>query len=208
MTKIALVTSSIAIGGVSTFILDIGQQFREASHDITVLCFQQELWWLRLAECGLTGVCLPVGQWDTAASHTRRVVNYLIKREFDVVFVNITGWIKPAQLGIPFLPDRTNIVPILHSDSHGSYAYACMGAEAWYVAIGVSPKVQQTLAARLPGKVIRYIPHGISLPKDEAVAHRQEWAPHLRILYVGRWKTGRRTSCYCLPSWRHVWRSV
>jgi glycosyltransferase involved in cell wall biosynthesis len=186
MTKIAVLTPDLAIHGVSTFVLDISQILDQAGHDVTVVTFQQDLLWHRLGEYNLKGACVSLRGWGSAAGHVQSVAKYLSEERFDVVLANVVSRAKPVQQALKLLPDRVIAVPIAHNDQSVVYDLVGINADAWNLAVAISPKVQQTLAKRLPHKEVRCIPHGIMLPSVHALAQRRGWEPHLRLLFVGR----------------------
>jgi len=183
--KIALFVGDMRIGGVTTFVLDLGQILLKAGHTITLVACGQGERWSRLEENGIPAVSLSPYRWESAFHHARRLANHFIAERYDLVFINIGLGVLPVMRGLHGWPAETAAMPILHNDLARVYAHAQINRRAWNVAVAVSPKVQTAAAALLPDKPILSIPYGINVPPGQQLAARLPWETPLRLLFVG-----------------------
>ncbi len=197
--KIALLVHDLGIGGVAQFIFNLGTYLAGRGHAVIVVATEEGTWWGRLADTGMTGVCLPIGRWESRVQHTRRVARYLTGAAFGAVLSNIHVKNRTGQRSLAFLPEQMLRCVVLHNDAAGIYRLAAVNRDVWDAAVAVSPGVQQEATARFPRKQIRYIPYGIPCPTDAQLAQRATWSSPLRLLYVGRLKDAQK-GIYLLPS--------
>lgn len=183
--KIALFVGDMRVGGVTTFVLDLGQILLKAGYTVTLVACGQGEWWPRLAENGIPAVSLPPGRWESAVHHARRLANHFMAERYDLVFINIGLGVLPVMRGLPRWPAETTAIPILHNDLARVYAHAQINCRAWHVTVAVSPKVKSGAAGRLPGKTILTIPYGIQIPAEDQLAGRLPWETPVRLLFVG-----------------------
>ncbi len=184
--KIALIVQNTAIDGVTTFVLNMGSILCRAGHEVTVVTLKQGDWWPRLAQAGLRGVYRPQARWESTIGYVRRMARWLNQERFNLLLVNCGRFLKPVQLGLPFLADDMTVVPIVHNDRAGVYDVVELNAEAWNVAVAVSPQVQRVLQTRQIERPMIYIPYGIDLPAPHQLQARAAWQKPLRLVYVGR----------------------
>lgn len=190
--KIALYVRGMGIGGITTFVLELGKSLMNTGHSVTVVARLQGGWWPRLAEYDIPGVLLLPGHWESAFQYTRRLAHHAVAEQYDIVFVNIGPDPGPVMRGLHLWPDSIAAVPVLHNDVARIYAGAQINQSAWNVAVAVSPKMQSAAAAALPGKPILTIPYGIRIPPERQLAARLAWHTPLRLLYVGRLEDGQK----------------
>ncbi len=183
--KIALFVGDMQVGGVTTFVLDLGRYFLQAGHAVTVVACGRGAWWPRLAEYGIPHALVEPGHWESAVQHTRRLALHFISEQYDVVFLNNGLGVQYALRGLHLWPDEMVAVNVLHNDLERVYAHALINHAAWNVAVAVSRKVQNVATGRLPGKPILTIPYGIVIPSDSQLATRTAWDFPLRLLFVG-----------------------
>lgn len=183
--KIGLFVGGMWVGGVTTFVLDLGRYLLDAGHQVAAVACDAGPWWPRLAENGIPGVLLPPGRWESTAQHARRLARFFGAEHYDVVFLNNGLGVRPAMLGLHLWPDAITAIPVLHNDLARVYVHAQINQAAWNVAIAVSPKVGRTAAALMPDKRIETIPSGIALPTAQQLAARADWELPLRLLFVG-----------------------
>jgi glycosyltransferase involved in cell wall biosynthesis len=184
--KIALSVADLSVGGIATFALNLCQPLREAGHEVVVVAQRHGEWWPRLAELGVRGDCLPRRRWESVQHAARRYAAYLTAQQADLLLVNIGIDHRLPMLALHLLPDFLPVALVLHNDRPEVYDLAALNQEAWNCAVGVSPKVQQVARARLEPKSIHCIPYGITLPTDDQLCARLDWALPLRLLFVGR----------------------
>jgi glycosyltransferase involved in cell wall biosynthesis len=107
-------------------------------------------------------------------------------QQFDVVFVNVSGFNRLAHCTCHLLSDDIAVVYLLHGDWRDLYDLAETDVRAWNCAVGVSPAVREGAAARFPAKPVIGIDNGIELPTEAERHARREWELPLRLLFVGR----------------------
>jgi glycosyltransferase involved in cell wall biosynthesis len=183
--KIALFVGGMWVGGVTTYVLELGRYLLGAGHQVAVVACEAGPWWPRLAENSIPGVLLPPGRWESLAQHARRLAHHFGAEGYDVVFLNNGLGVRPAMLGLHLWPDAIVAIPVLHNDLARVYAHAQINQAAWNVAIAVSPKVGRTAAALMPDKRVETIAYGIALPTAQQQARRAAWELPLRLLFVG-----------------------
>jgi glycosyltransferase involved in cell wall biosynthesis len=183
--KIALFAGGMGVGGVTTYVLDLGRYLLDAGHQITVVACEPGAWWPRLAERRIPGALLPPGRWESTAQHVRRLARHFGAGGYDVVFLNNGLGVRPAMLGLHRWPDSIAAIPVLHNDLARVYAHAQINRAAWNIAVAVSPKVGRTAAALMPDKRIETILYGIAMPTAQQLAARAAWELPLRLLFVG-----------------------
>lgn len=184
--KIALSVASMDVGGIATFILNLGQHLSQAGHQVTVIAQRCGLWWSRLAEIGVHHYCLPQRRWDSVWQQVQSFAAYLKVQRFDVLVVNIGIDNRLPMLALPLLSDVLPVVLVLHNDRPEVYDLASLNRDAWNCAVGVGPKVQQASQRRFPEKTIHFIRHGVELLTVERLRAQATWATPLRLLFVGR----------------------
>jgi glycosyltransferase involved in cell wall biosynthesis len=183
--KVALFVGGMWVGGVTTYVLDLGRLLLDAGRQATVVACEAGPWWPRLAENGIPGALLPPGRWESMAHHARRLARHFDAGGYDVVLLNNGLGVRPAMLGLHLWPDNIIAIPVLHNDLARVYAHAQINRAAWNMAVAVSPKVGRSAAARMPDKQIETIPYGIALPTPQQLAKRADWELPLRLLFVG-----------------------
>lgn len=183
--KIALFVGGMWRGGVTTFVLDLGPFLQQAGHTVEVIAPEQGEWWSRLAEVGLSGVWLPPQTWESRIAYAKRLANYLVQEGFDALLINNGIGGQPAQLCLPYLPEKIAALVLLHSNVPRVHRAAQINREAWQVAVVASPQVQQIAREHLPGKKIQIIPYGIEIPDETALTRRAPWELPLRLLFAG-----------------------
>jgi len=197
--KIGIFAPEIGGGGVSTFVLTLGPALAKAGHEVTVITGHEGIRAAQLVETRLKHLCLSQSPWESKVGYVRRLAACFTRQAFDVLFLNICGGGNAVHLGLPFLPEQTTVVSILHTDMGRVYDSAALNAAAWHVAVAVSPKVQQMASARLPQKLVLCIPHGVRIPSAMQIGARCGWELPLRLLYVGRLED-RQKNIFLLPS--------
>lgn len=202
--KIAILTPWIKIGGISQFVLTLGEYLLDQGYDVTVVTlYEQGDRWERLAAAGVHAVHLPMRWQDGRVQHALRVSRYLARQQFDLVITNIgvANWAGYHCVG--FLPDDMIALFVLHGHNPQVYQVAAVHRDAWNLAVAVSPQLQNTAAARMPEKQVRLIPNGVRDPTLAECTRRSGWATPLRLLYVGRLED-RSKGIFLLPGILHT----
>ncbi len=183
--KIALFVGGMWVGGVTTYVLNLGCYLRDAGHDVTVVACDTGEWWPQIRVVGLRSKLIAPGVWTSTAGLALRLADYFTKEKYDVIFLNNGLGVRPAQLSLHRLPDDVFAVPVLHNDLERIYRHASLNQRVWHVAVAVSPKVRSASARAMPKKNIVEIPYGIETPSVNTLISRRPWEQPLRLLFVG-----------------------
>lgn len=184
--NIALVHRKIAIGGISQSLLNLGGYLVAHGHKVTIVSSEKGEGLARFADVGLMVACLPIGRWENAFQHTRRLARYLQGGEFDVVMVFLGIANLPGQRCLRFLPPRMIRLVALRTTNPLVFGRAEINGGVWDMALAVSPAVERIASQRLPGKAVQCIPTGVFCPSDLHLVQRADWSEPLRLLFVGR----------------------
>jgi glycosyltransferase involved in cell wall biosynthesis len=97
----------------------------------------------------------------------------------------VLNHVRYAQAALGALPDHVGVIPVLHNDVDEIYRVGCGNAEAWNVAVAVSPGVQARALRNVGSRRVVCIPPGVEVECDDTVGRR---APDkgVRVLFVGR----------------------
>jgi glycosyltransferase involved in cell wall biosynthesis len=186
--KIALVVQAdtMGIGGLLVSVKGFYAVMTEAGHDVTIVSLGPGRGWAQLAAPRVKGVCFEICGHENNVLYVRRLTRHFIEEAYDVLFLNVGGKLIPAIMSLPFLPDSTAVVLVVHGDRPWIYTLAKLNAGAWNCAVTISPKVQQTLAAQIPDKPLILISNGVALPGETELRTRAAWETPVRLLFVGR----------------------
>ena len=184
--KILLSLDEMSPGGGPKFMMNLGRHLVAAGHDVTVWAERQGEWWPELAGLGVCTDCPPLNPNDSLAHRAGQVAASWNSQQFDVVFVNVSGFNRLAHCACHLLSDDIAVVYLLHGDWRDLYDLAETDVRVWNCAVGVSPKVREGAAARFPAKPVIGIDNGIELPSAAERHSRREWELPLRLLFVGR----------------------
>ena len=158
--RVAHVTYAMNCGGVEHFIIRQSEFLKSHGCDIEIITTESKgEWFDQLAEKKLKSTNIPKSGYAMQYQHAIKVGRYLVSRNFDVIFLNHAAH---AQVVLGMLPHNTIVIPILHSDSESCYRVGLANNSSWHIAVGVSPKLCSIAKNRVPGKPIRYIPHGVT----------------------------------------------
>jgi len=184
--KILLSLDEMSPGGGPKFMMNLGRHLVAAGHAVTVWAERQGEWWPELAGLGVFTDCPPLNPNDSLAHRAGLVAASWNSQQFDVVFVNVSGFNRLAHCACHLLSDDIAVVYLLHGDWRDLYDLAETDVRVWNCAVGVSPKVREGAAARFPAKPVIGIDNGIELPTAAELHSRREWELPLRLLFVGR----------------------
>ncbi|CAN5824765.1 hypothetical protein BH10CHL1_BH10CHL1_40800 [soil metagenome] len=184
--KIALSLDQMSPGGGPKFMLNLGQYLVATGHAVTIVTETKGAWWPELAASGLVGICLPTNPGASIVRRAQQLANYWNRQHFDVIVVNVNRLNRLAQCASHLVADDTAVLLVLHGDWPELYSLAAKDMRAWNCAVGVSPKVHEGAAIRLPHKPVFGIANGIELPTAEQLQLRLDWELPLRLLFVGR----------------------
>jgi glycosyltransferase involved in cell wall biosynthesis len=185
--RIALVTYAMHCGGLEAFLLRLGGYLRQQGCDVEVITtLEPGEWFGRAAELGMKASDVSGrGAWEflTPLRHSGGIRSKLASGGYDVIFLNHS---RHAQACIGGLPNDTLVIPILHNDYEEIYRVGCANADAWNVAVAVSPKVAETARQRVPHRPVLQILSGVDLPDEALLARRPAFEPPIRLIFVGR----------------------
>jgi glycosyltransferase involved in cell wall biosynthesis len=185
--RIALVTYAMHCGGLEAFLLRLGGYLRQQGYDVEVITtLEPGEWFGRVAELGMKASHVSGRSGSgflTPLQHSGRVRRKLARGGYDVIFLNHS---RHAQACIGGLPDATLVIPILHNDYEEIYRVGCANADAWNVAIAVSPRVAETARQRVPRRPVLPILSGVDLPDEALLAGRRAFEQPIRLIFVGR----------------------
>jgi glycosyltransferase involved in cell wall biosynthesis len=143
-------------------------------------------WFGRVAELGMKASDVSgrsALEFLTPLQHGSAIRSKLASGDYDVIFLNHS---RHAQACIGSLPNDILIIPILHNDYEEIYRVGCANADAWNVAVAVSPKVAETARRRVPHRPVLQISSGVDLPDEALLARRPAFEPPIRLIFVGR----------------------
>ena len=184
--KIAVCVVAVGLDGSATAAGLYAEAMAMRGHHVTLLAASPR----RLATAALAPSvsyhCIGQRTWESKAKHIRRMIAFFQTEKFDAAFLATGMPIPHFQPVLRELPDATALVPVILGDRDHVYDPAVQSVSLWNAALTISPRLQNTLAARLPDRPVRMFTHGIHLPQKNAVAARTPHTTPLRLLYVGR----------------------
>lgn len=182
--NIAMIVPFFKTGGVETFIIRLSTYLMDKGHDVTVIATHDKgNLWDSLSAQKIDNVFFNMKGSLTPFTQLLSFVHYLKKNNFDVIMLNNDRY---AQSILNLMPDRTVVIPIIHSDADWAYQTGCANAAAWNAVVGVSPKVYDMLKARITNRPIVQITYGVEMPKEDLWQNRTKFDDELRLLFVGR----------------------
>jgi glycosyltransferase involved in cell wall biosynthesis len=182
--RIAFVVPHISPGGVETYLFRLGSFFKSQGHEVVFISTNKEgAWWSRVDELGFTSRLIALKKYHSKIGHVHRVGEILVNGRFDVLLLNHAPY---GQLALGLLPDKVAAITVNHNDTDFVYQVTILNSDACNAVISISPKTDETLKRILPGRSVVYIPHGVSLPEENAYKHRIGISSPLKLLFVGR----------------------
>lgn len=177
--------------GTSHFAMQLGQMLADAGHDVTMVAEQVRSLDLRNSTPGLSYITIHQHRWESKSRHIYRIGDIFHEQRFHVVFICAGLPVPDLERAFALLPDGTALVPILGGDREHVYEPTQRTAALWNVTVAESPRLQQTIQARTPGKPVRLLTTGIKHPSDAELAERLPLSVPLRLLFVGRLAGGK-----------------
>jgi glycosyltransferase involved in cell wall biosynthesis len=182
--KVAFVAWSLPHGGGEVFLLRTARYLLDHGCSVEVIVIDGPGPFFEY----FTGQGIPCVRRDNIRSGHHdfdawRLGRWLAEQRYDVLFLN---WAPRAHDALPYVPDHTPIIPIIHGDSEKYYAEYAKCQRMWNAAVAVSPKIQDTLRARLPDKPILYHPIRVPMPDEADYSARMPHAQPFRVLFLGR----------------------
>ena len=173
----------MSIGGVETFLLRLGKYLQSRGCEVDIVTTEGTGPWIhKIHEAGLRGKDISglwIGEWTRLWSTALEVS----RANYDVVFLNHARY---AQAVMARWSDQTAIVPIVHNDTQAIYRVATANADAWNVAVCVSPRLWNKVKMMVPRRPSVCIPNGVELPDVRRIEMRRDGGGRIRLAYVGR----------------------
>lgn len=181
--RVGLAAYAIEAGGMETFLLRLAALLRDAGIEVEFLTTEWEgAWEQRIIAAGH-----PLNRIHASSPRElQRMVSFAVcahRRAFDVLFLNHS---VTAQSTIPFIPDRTKIIPIFHNDDRAIYDLGVRNSRGWDASVSVGTKVLREVRRRVPGKLSLHIPYGVPVPEPSTLEAVSTRSPGQSLLYVGR----------------------
>jgi glycosyltransferase involved in cell wall biosynthesis len=171
----------MSLGGVDTFLFRLGRSLQDRGCHVEILTTEGDGPWFPLAqEKGLQARSITrsvLGGWIQPL----KIARELGRADYDIVFVNHA---KYAQAALGMLPDRVAVVPIVHNDLDFVYRVAAVNANAWNVAVCVSPGVLRKFTTAVPGRPSVCITCGVEVPEGRLAARKED--DKIRLVFIGR----------------------
>lgn len=181
--RIAIVTYSLNVGGIETFIQLLADYSRDEGHDVVIIETQKEGSWSKtFRNFGYRVEQIFPSPYRSLARHARKIARKL--SEFDVIILNDSPLV---QSGLGLLPNTTVAMPVLHSNLTTMLRNATANSDNWDMLVAVSPALQRFAVDFGAAKdKVRCIPNGISVPekwskRDCSFNSSQAF----RLIYVG-----------------------
>lgn len=185
--RVGLVTYAMYGGGMETFLLRLGRYLTHQEMEVEIVTVvEQGAWFERIADYHIKAVHvsgLREGARFQNIVHSWRVGEVLCNRKYDVIFLNHATY---AQASLGMLPDKVVVIPIFHNDLEAIYKVGCSNKKAWNVAVGVSPKIVNTVCDRIVDRPVKLVPHGVELPSEQDWKTRKGYCQPLQLTFVGR----------------------
>ena len=176
--------------GTSHFAMQLGDTLANAGHQVTMVAVRPQSLDLSGRQPSLGFFSIGQRKWESKAAQMQRIGRFFRAQSFAVVFICTGLPIPDLERALNLLPEDTAIVPVLGDDREHAYEPTQRSAPAWNVVVAESPRLQQTIQARLPERPVRLLTTAIVHPTDGELAERIPFtgldsAP-LRLLFVGR----------------------
>jgi glycosyltransferase involved in cell wall biosynthesis len=183
MKKVAIVTYSLNVGGMETFVLGLARQLKEKGLEPSfVITDSIGPWHGRpLAEGFAVHTVIP-SLLQSRTKHAERVAACL--ESFDFVLLNHS---KIAQSSLGLLSDTIVVIPILHNDDNEIYTVGLANRENIDVAVAVSEHLRnKAISYGMDDEMIVCIRNGVEIPlalKNKSLMLTDK---PLSIAFIGR----------------------
>lgn len=182
--RVALVTNRLDSGGAANCLLRLGNGLRELGYDVAfVTTAAPGAWFPRAAALGIRAHHLPGHNATYPPLHALRVGRFLGCQHYQVLCFSTEVY---GLAALNMLPDRVAAITMCRSDHADAYRENLANAQAWNVAVAVSPKVTASARARRPGRPVVEIPDGVETVDRALLEARAPHASPFRVLYAGR----------------------
>lgn len=179
-------------GGAETVALNLGRYLGKNGFEVEIMTTGGTgMWFHRIAETGMKARHVSGRNTQHHMIHSLRVGRIMKTGRYDVVILSNSE--RYAHAAINMLPDEGIAIPWVHSDETDAYRKALINEDAWNVAVGVSPKVTQTLRSMCRDRPVVHICNGIETSKEIELKNRRTWGKPFRLIFIGRveqWSKG------------------
>ncbi|MEM7200481.1 MAG: glycosyltransferase [Planctomycetota bacterium] len=182
--RIVLATRTMACGGAETAHLLLAEQLVRAGHEVTVMTTGTTgAWFDRIAEVGAAPLHVAGRDTRHPLRHALRCAAVIRAGGYDVALLSNSE--RFAHAAAATLPQRTAVIPWIHSDDDDAYRKALVARRAWNVAVAVSPRVAAE-ARRRSDRPVEWIPNGVSVPADVGGREHRGFEQPAEVLFAGR----------------------
>lgn len=181
--RIALVTYSLQIGGVETFLKLLALYFRDSGHDVDFIeTLEKGRWSQAFNDEGYNVIHIIPNPLFSRIHHAKRIAKIL--KDFDLVILNDS---PHAQSILGLLPENTVAIPVLHLSLNSMLHNAVANNSNWDAVSTVSPAVRESLIYYgIDAKRVFCIPNGIMVPKEwPKKDHDFLQSDKIRVIYIG-----------------------
>jgi glycosyltransferase involved in cell wall biosynthesis len=189
--KVGLITYTLSCGGVSTFVINLGQYLQNQGFIVDIITTEDKGAWF--AEPGKYSInvlkkniglfkWLPLGR----IIHSLRVGNFIRKNNYDWVIINYSFY---AQASISMFKKPCNqVFSVIHNDNAYVSNIGCSNYNHLDAVVCVSPKVLQLARQNMnDSDKLHCILNGITLQNYDALLSRHSYdGSVLKLIYVGR----------------------
>lgn len=186
--RIALVTYALQLGGVETFLHNLGEQLRAWGHDIHFVETEQcGVWSEMTREFGFEVVSVVRRPMATRVKHAAEIARSLAG--YDALLINDSPL---AMAVLSTLPPWAVAIPILHSALPSMIFNATSNLGQWQRIVTVAPGLRNLLihSGKASAEQLICIPNGVKTDSVEAI--RDNTDRLLKIVYVGRLEQGQK----------------
>jgi len=184
--KLALTVYKLNMGGISTFILELGKFLKSKGYEVSVICTDGKGdWFERIGEEGLQGRYFRSSFWEWVPFgriiFAGRVGRYMRKEVFAYIINNHSFYIHTAA---GYFYDRSRIIHVVNNQLE-----QMVQREADPLSdkiVGVSPLIEEMAKKHLPEGMVTSILNGIPLPGELSGAFEHCSDRPRDILFIGR----------------------
>lgn len=181
--KIAIVTYALQVGGVEAVIKLSYDYFREQGHDVYIIeTSAKGRWSDDFSNAGYHVRQILPSFYESRIMQSRKIAKAL--SQFDFIILNDAPF---AQAILGFLPDKTVVIPVLHSNILSMLRNATANSENVDVLSAVSPALQKyAIMFGATKDKVKCIPNGIDVPNKWPRAETKDSSEiPLRVVYIG-----------------------
>jgi glycosyltransferase involved in cell wall biosynthesis len=187
----------MSCGGAEAQMLLLGRYLNDHGFDVYVITTADRgEWFDRIAEMGMGSRHIEGRGIRSEMAHAREVGKVLARSEYDVVMLSNSE--RYAHAALNSFPNEVIVIPWVHNHDGDAYRKALINRKGWNVAVGVGPKVAETMTSMAPDSAVVCITNAVTQPSDEDWMRRNGYALPLKIIHAGR-ITQRQKNVLALP---------